>query len=1109
MVERGLIPPSVHFKKANPRIPFDEWNIEIPTERRQWPTNELRRVSVNSFGFGGTNAHAILDAAGHFLAEKGLHGLHTTFMDESIKPRYLNGHSKVDLLLNGHSEPKPHVNGHANHSVQEDTLHQNNPSLFVLSAQDQDTVNRMKETCAEYLRSSHLNQKTSEATELARLHDLAFTLGSKRSRLPWKAYTLASSIQELSDHWGAPTTTKPIRSSSEPRIGFVFTGQGAQWPRMGVELLQYHTFNKSIQAAESYLRSLGCEWSVTEEMKRQPKQSKMDLPKFSQPLCTIVQVALVDLLRSWNISPSAVVGHSSGEIAAAYCCGAISSEDAWKIAYYRGLYSSKIRTLVPDLEGAMMAVALSEEEAKARVSDVTSGRLVVACINSHVSVTISGDRCAIDELHDILNAEGTFARKLKVENAYHSHHMEMVAAAYLHSIGRVPVLRPGGSVRMFSSVTGKAIPLDTLGPSYWIQNLVSPVKFSEAVSSLLLPSKQRRRRVNDAGVDLFLELGPHPALRGPVKQILEHLSMKSLTYCSILERGKSGIDTALEAAGTLFTSGSSVDLSEVNYRDGDHIAKHLVDLPPYPWNHTQTFWHESRISKNYRFRKHARHDLLGAAVSNFNPLEPQWRNFLKPTENPWIRDHIIQDSILYPAAGLVTMVLEAARQVADSDKIVERYDLRDVQIGKAVLVPDDDVGVECTLQMRPRKIGTRADVASWFEFTIFTTPDGGEFQRNCSGLLAIRYKSSGSSSSADIEAQYENKSYQERYRSHAEFSSCLEDTSKFYESMAAVGLKYGPAFQNVSQIRKGASYCCSHVRIPDTESMMPGHVESPHLVHPGTLDCMFQTAFAALGAGHGPLKEAMVPIFIDSISLSADQPHGSGSEYIGYSESLRHGFREIISDIVMADLEWEEPKITIKGFRCTELSAMTGTLSEDDDSGKQKKMASNILWKPDIDLVSSSQLTKIIENAVADEVKPQIPISTQKLEMAGFVFIERLLKNVPYEKVDIGYVKLFHEWMQARFRSVEEGKHAHQTADVDWMNLGTEKEELLIAEVRASGSHGEALCAIGENLIKIVTGEIEPLQVLLENDLLYRFYREAREMKIMNSKLTKVNEILS
>jgi hypothetical protein len=106
-------------------------------------------------------------------------------------------------------------------------------------------------------------------------------------------------------------------------------------------------------------------------------------------------------------------------------------------------------------------------------------------------------------------------------------------------------------------------------------------------------------------------------------------------------------------------------------------------------------------------------------------------------------------------------------------------------------------------------------------------------------------------------------------------------------------------------------------------------------------------------------------------------------------------------------------------------------------------------------------------------------------------------------------VKLFHEWMQARFRLVEDGKHAHQIADVDWMNLGSEKEELLIAEVRASGSHGEALCAIGENLIKIVTGEIEPLQVLLENDLLYRFYREAREMKIMNSKLTKVSEILS
>jgi acyl transferase domain-containing protein len=1105
ILERGVIPASIHFENANPSLRFEKWGIEVPTESTPWPTQGLRRLSVNSFGFGGTNAHAILDDAGHYLAERGFSALHSTIMEESsTRTIKSDGHDKGEDNGNGTSDEEPNLNRYTTDDTPEASSSAGRQQLIVLSAYDQETVARMKQAYATYLQNSLRTLEGSKQVIDFELRNLAFTLGSKRSRLPWKTFVTASSTEELITRLTSGSG-KSVRSSAEPRIAFVFTGQGAQWPRMGIELVRYQPFARSVGAAEAFLSSLGCEWSVTQELSRQSKTSRMDMSQFSQPICTIIQLALVDLLRSWNILPTAVVGHSSGEIAAAYCCGAISAEDAWKIAYYRGLYSSKIRSLAPSLEGLMMAVGLPEKEANDRMPSIKSGRLVIAAINAPASVTISGDRKAIEEFHDILNSEGVFARKLKVDNAYHSHHMEVVAEAYRNSIGNISVTTPRDIVKMFSSVTGKIISADKLGPDYWITNLVSPVRFSDALGSLLTHSRSRKRRAKALEVDLFLELGPHPALRGPVKQTLESLSPKTLPYCSLLERGKSDIEVALEAAGMLFTFGSPVNILKVNTRDDlSKSNQHLVDLPPYPWNHSQTFWHESRISKGFRFRKHACHDLLGAPAPNFNPIEPQWRNVLRTSTHPWIRDHVIQDSILYPAAGLVLMVIEAARQVANSDKTPERYDLRDVRIGKAVVVPDDDVGVECLLQIRPRKAGTRADIAPWFEFTIFTSDDAETLVENCSGLLSIKYETNGASSSAESETAIENQAYREKYWNKKQKSNAPEDMSKFYTSLAKAGLTYGPFFQNVTQLSKGDSYCCSSVRVPDSEALDHDADDSSYILHPGTLDCMFQTAFAGFGRQRDQLREAMVPIFIQSISVSAHLPKGKGANYIGYATSSERGFREIESNIVMLGPDGNEPKIVIKGFQCIQITAMTGVIPRKNVENYRKRIASKFSWKPDVDLLPPSQLKEMVERATV-KATPELPISTDKLELTAFVYINQLLKNVPYEKVDVPYIKLFYQWMQMRLESVERASNPHQTSGLDWMNIAEETKESLFAEVRASGSHGEALCVIGNNLEKIVTGKIEPLQVLLENDLLYRFYREAKEMQYMNLKLSKVS----
>ena len=382
---------------------------------------------------------------------------------------------------------------------------------------------------------------------------------------------------------------------------------------------------------------------MTDELGRSEKESQINRTAYSQPICTAVQVALIDLLQEWNLRPAAVVGHSSGEIAAAYCAGFITQESAWIIAYERGRFSDTIKTVSPQGKGAMLATGTGEDGIQEYLMRVSAGRISVACINSPSSVTVSGDTAGIDELADLLTKDGIFARKLKVEVAYHSHHMHCIAQPYLQSLRHIRTTpsRPKTNAKMFSSLTGRLIESTDLSPRYWVDNMTSPVKFLQAARSLVefSASKRQRRGTDKAFVDSFTEIGPHAVLKGPLNQILGTYDGKvaSTLYCSVLERGSDAVTSALNVAGHLFAQGYPVNLANANNSQqmlSQRVA-HLVDIPPFPWNRSYRYWHEGRLSTDHRFRKQPRHDLLGAPTNDHNHLEPRWRNFLRVNENPW------------------------------------------------------------------------------------------------------------------------------------------------------------------------------------------------------------------------------------------------------------------------------------------------------------------------------------------------------------------------------------------------------------------------------------------------------------------------------------------
>ena len=267
--------------------------------------------------------------------------------------------------------------------------------------------------------------------------------------------------------------------------------------------------------------------------------------------------------------------------------GALSAQDCWKIAYHRGRLSHAVKDIAPTLNGGMMAVGLSEKDVQPYLDKLPSSDVViVACINSPSNVTISGDSHALKQLEETFQAANVFARRLKVENAYHSPHMQVIANDYHASIESIQTLPAESAPTMISTVTGAQVIPSQLDASYWVQNMVSPVQFDKAISGLVsaASSKTRRRRRDGLTIDEFLEIGPHSALQGPLKQILTAIDKSDITYLALLKRGEDATKTALEALGQMWMRGQTVDLLRVNSLEVD--PKPLVcltDLPCYSW----------------------------------------------------------------------------------------------------------------------------------------------------------------------------------------------------------------------------------------------------------------------------------------------------------------------------------------------------------------------------------------------------------------------------------------------------------------------------------------------------------------------------------------------
>lgn len=664
-----------------------------------------------------------------------------------------------------------------------------------------------------------------------------------------------------------------------------------------------------------------------------------------------------------------MTGHSSGEIAAAYACGALKKEDAMAVAYYRGVAASQL--LATEARGSMMAIGMSPEEVQPYLERLTSGKAVVACVNSPSSVTVSGDAEVISELSGVLKDTAVFSRRLAVDVAYHSHHMELVAHGYRAAIEHVRpldrrrMLDEPPQVSFFSSVTGKELQLSELGPQYWVSNLLGQVKFAESLKTLCfetntrrtaigLPNGRRTRRIGaaqKASVDSLLEIGPHSALAGPVKQILGadvKLKAADIVYASVLSRRSNAVTSTLAAVSTLASLNYAVDFVAINFppkAQDRKVPRLLVDLPPYSWNHSRSYWAEPRLSKMFRNREYPRHDLLGAPDNMACPFEPRWRNYIRVSETPWLADHKIQSDIVFPAAGYLSIAVEAVMQLAGNTRDHSGVVLQDISVQAALIIPET-TGIEILTSLQQLE----ADLSNGrYRFRIYSVSRDNHWTEHCTGIVGIetahgRHMSSACGLDSLIKDQSNNES--------SDLS--VVDVNSLYENLRRIGLEYGPCFANVSSAHATETgICLAEVTIPDTAAIMPMGFEHPLMINPCTLDSTFHTIFAALPRElleRGPL----IPVFIQSMRISCETSSVAGDVLSIYTNVRSTAAGGVLASITTAgsrdSFGNSKPKLSITGLRCTRLEIAPS------DAIKQKDVpiAYGIEWRPDPNFLLAS-----------------------------------------------------------------------------------------------------------------------------------------------------------
>ncbi len=746
------LPPNLHFKKPNPRIDFEDLNLRVVTQAMALDPLKPLYAGINSFGFGGANAHLILS---------------TPPCEAPVPSRKI---SALELPM-------------------------------VFSARSASALREQAARLAEYLES---NPSIS-------LYDVLKSLHERRDKLSLRAGVWATErsdfIAKLREFAAASAPANVVTAEAYPALQapvFVFTGNGGQWEAMGRTLfVENKVFRNAIEKVDALFQKVA-PFSLLPHFQGETAPEGLQKTEIAQPLIFSIQVGLVEYLAANGIQAAAVLGHSLGEVAAAWVSGKLSLDQAVRVIRLRSLHQqSTFKT------GSMSAVAASRSDVDSVLKELPEGHggVFVSGENSHRSVTLAGDLDALQECEYALTARGIKFKRLDFDYPFHSPQMDPVVESFLEDAGKIP--NASGTLPFYSTVFGDLSSAE-LNEKYWAQNIREPVLFHQAISAAARDGHQ-----------IFLEIGPHPVLTNHIAAVCQELRLPC--------RAESLITRESASANDLQASLRRLILGGVLYDWGKHFAQpssRFVDLPLYPWQREEYLLPVSSEGSGYLTRGR-QHLLLGYPLS-----ENEWENQIDTAWAPWLADHKVGDAVVFPAAAFLEMALAAAALKHP---------------GRAVQIEDFEIKTPLVLSAKHSK--TIRFVLQENRFLIKSRDRMSEdaWQPHVSGSLSSHVYTDHKSGGNNI--------------------AIREDGipgKKIYDMARSLGLEYGPCFQSLRQAQYSDGWIAASLA-PKFPTEAP--LEKFHL-HPVIFDGALQSLLALSSeAPESNCGEAFLPVRIERLHL--------------------------------------------------------------------------------------------------------------------------------------------------------------------------------------------------------------------------------------------------
>ena len=772
------IPASLNFERPNPQIDFDTLGLTVAADSMPLIARDDSPaiVGVNSFGFGGTNAHVVLQSP-------------------PTPPAIVSSPSAV--VTHGPSPDRPVV--------------------LPISALDESALRAYVQRFRERLEDATTS-----------IGDLCTSAGARKDHHSHRLAVIGASRDELRTHarlWlrdGRSAGVISGRAVADARPVFVFTGQGAQWWAMGRGLLRSEPIvQRRIDAIDARLRAMSG-WSLIEELERDEASSRIDRTDIAQPALFALQVALCDLWRSWGIEPAAVVGHSVGEVAAAYSAGIYDLDTAIAIIFHR----SRLQQTTQGL-GRMLAAAIDVDEARRLLQEVDE--VEIAAINSATLVTLSGNPGGLEDVERTLTARGIFTRWVRIAYAFHSYQMDPLRPELLAALASIQPRR--STVPFISTVTGAEARGPSLDGHYWWANVRQPVQFAAAISSLIRDGHQ-----------LFLEIGPHPALETAVNETLASHDTTGAVFHS-LRRDADDLQELTSTVAALYVRGAAVDWQAINRGSGAFVA-----LPSYPWQR-ESFWFEPPASAERRLAAPV-HPLLGTRV---NAALPTWETSIDLHRLPYLADHRIWDRVVFPASAFAEIGFAVAVALFPD----ESYAIEDLALHTALFLSENSpTPIQVVFTPEERR------------FAIYSAgSERSDWQLHASGTLFRNAASARPDTSAH-----------DRLRASGQF--CSRDD--YRRRWALRGYQFGPSFQLVEGMWYGNDQALIEIAVP------PGleNDRDQYLAHPALLDACFHLFLGLqMSRDEGAVDGLYLPELIARIRLH---------EPIRWTRLMAHG--QLVSD---------------------------------------------------------------------------------------------------------------------------------------------------------------------------------------------------------------------